>query len=233
MEGARGRDESAQAWAPTASSCGVAVMAKAAPPGRTKTRLVPPLTGQEAPPSTPRFCRISAPTFSRRGGPASPPYMAYRPPGPDSVAFFRDTLPGEVGLLEAWWPDFGACLYGAIDQLLTLGHPSAIVLNSDGPTLPTSRLVETAEVLSHPGDRAVLGPSTDGGYYLLGLEARHRRLFEDVTWSTDQVAEQTLARAAEIGLPSICCQHGTMSTRAMAECPVRRAVRGPAVLAPA
>ena len=121
-------------------------------------------------------------------------------PGPNSVAFFRDALPGEVGLLEAWWPDFGDCLYGAIDQLLALGHASAVVLNSDSPTLPTSLLVETAEVLSHPGDRAVLGPSTDGGYYLLGLKARHRRLFEDVTWSTDQVAEQTLARAAEIGL---------------------------------
>jgi hypothetical protein len=74
------------------------------------------------------------------------------------------------------------------------------VLNSDSPTLPTSLLVETAEVLSHPGDRAVLGPSTDGGYYLLGLKARHRRLFEEITWSTDLVAEQTLARAAEIGL---------------------------------
>ena len=128
------------------------------------------------------------------------PYMAYGPPGPDSVAFFRDALPDEVRLLEAWWPDFGDCLYGAIDQLLTLGHASAVVLNSDSPTLPTSLLVETAEVLSHPGDRAVLGPSTDGGYYLLGLKARHRRLFEDITWSTDQVAEQTLARAAEIGL---------------------------------
>src|SRR4029078_8261925 len=59
---------------------------------------------------------------------------------------------------------------------------------------------ERVVFLSHPGDRAVLGPSTDGGYYLLGLKARHRRLFEDVSWSTDQVAHQTLARAAEIGL---------------------------------
>ena len=48
--------------------------------------------------------------------------------------------------------------------------------------------------------------------FVLGLKARHRRLFEDVTWSTDQVAEQTLARAAESGFSSICCRHGTMST---------------------
>jgi len=185
----------------TTASCGIAVMAKASAPGRTKTRLVPPLTHEEAADCNTVFLRdISANILA--AGKVRPirPYMAYGPPGPDSVAFFRDALPDEVRLIEAWWPDFGDCLYGAIDQLLTLGHASAVVLNSDSPTLPTALLVETAEVLSHPGDRAVLGPSTDGGYYLLGLKARHRRLFEDVTWSTDQVADQTLARATEIGL---------------------------------
>ena len=74
------------------------------------------------------------------------------------------------------------------------------MLNSDSPTLPTALLVETAEVLARPGDRAVLGPSTDGGYYLLGLKYAHARMFEDITWSTEQVAEQTLARARELGL---------------------------------
>jgi uncharacterized protein len=197
---------SAQAWVSAGKSfgiksCGIAVMAKASAPGRTKTRLVPPLTGQEAAAFNTAFLQdISTNILAAGKVRHIQPYMAYGPPGPDSVAFFRDALPDEVGLLEAWWPDFGDCLYGAIDQLLTLGHASAVVLNSDSPTLPTSLLVETAEVLSHPGDRAVLGPSTDGGYYLLGLKARHRRLFEEVTWSTDQVAEQTLARAAEIGL---------------------------------
>jgi glycosyltransferase A (GT-A) superfamily protein (DUF2064 family) len=74
------------------------------------------------------------------------------------------------------------------------------VLNSDSPTLPTALLVETAEVLARPGDRAVLGPSIDGGYYLLGLKHAHARMFEDNTWSTERVAEQTMARAREIDL---------------------------------
>jgi glycosyltransferase A (GT-A) superfamily protein (DUF2064 family) len=74
------------------------------------------------------------------------------------------------------------------------------VLNADSPTLPTAFLVETAEALMRPGDRAVLGPSTDGGYYLLGLKAAHRRMFEDIDWSTERVAEQTLERAREIDL---------------------------------
>jgi hypothetical protein len=46
----------------------------------------------------------------------------------------------------------------------------------------------------------VLGPSSDGGYYLLGLKVAHRRLFEGIAWSTERVAEQTLDRAREIGL---------------------------------
>ena len=46
----------------------------------------------------------------------------------------------------------------------------------------------------------MLGPSSDGGYYLLGLKAAHRRMFEDIDWSTERVAEQTLQRAREIGL---------------------------------
>jgi hypothetical protein len=61
-------------------------------------------------------------------------------------------------------------------------------------------LIETANVLARPGDRAVLGPSADGGYYLLGVKATHPGLFDDIAWSTEHVARQTLERAAEIGL---------------------------------
>jgi glycosyltransferase A (GT-A) superfamily protein (DUF2064 family) len=75
------------------------------------------------------------------------------------------------------------------------------VLNADSPTLPTAILVETASLLARPGDRAVIGPSTDGGYYLLGVKAAHRCLFDDIDWSTERVARQTKDRAREIGLP--------------------------------
>ena len=47
----------------------------------------------------------------------------------------------------------------------------------------------------------MLGPALDGGYYLLGLKAQHRRLFEDIAWSTQHVARQTRERAAELRLP--------------------------------
>jgi rSAM/selenodomain-associated transferase 1 len=182
--------------------CGIAVMAKASVPGRTKTRLVPPLTNGEAAAFNTAFLQDVAANLAaaaRHADIAS--YMAYGPPGCEP--FFHDNLP-QVGLIEAWLPNFGDCLFKAIEGLFAAGHASAVVLNSDSPTLPTSLLVETARLLARPGDRAVLGPSTDGGYYLLGLKSAHRRLFDDIDWSTDRVARQTAERAREIGLELNC-----------------------------
>jgi uncharacterized protein len=182
------------------SSCGIAVMAKASRPGFSKTRLCPPLTLGEAADFNTAFLQdvaaniLSAATAAEIDG-----YMAYSPPG--CAPFFKSILPPRIGLLESWLPNFGDCLFSAITQLLDLGHSGAVVLNSDSPTLPTSLLVETAEVLARPGDRVVLGPSTDGGYYLLGLKHPHKRMFEDIDWSTERVARQTLERTRELGLP--------------------------------
>ena len=194
---------SALAHATATASCGIAFMAKASAPGRAKTRLVPPLTFEEAAVLNTAFLQdvadnvlLAAGDAERHGGIAG--YAAYGPPG--SEDFFRRTLPGAIGLIEAWRQNFGDCLLHTIEEIFARGHASAVVLNSDSPTLPTAFLVETAAALARPGDRAVLGPSSDGGYYLLGLKAAHRHMFENIAWSTEQVAKQTLERAREIGL---------------------------------
>ena len=190
MIGARTNDRSAD------GSCGIAVMAKASIPGKAKTRLVPPLSLEEAAAFNTAFLKDVAANIAAAGeGVAC--YMAYGPPG--SHDFFTANLPA-VSLIESWHANFGDCLFVAIEQVLARGHGSAVVLNSDSPTLPTALLVETARLLAQPGDRAVLGPSSDGGYYLLGLKAPHHRMFADVAWSTEHVARQTRERAAEIGL---------------------------------
>jgi rSAM/selenodomain-associated transferase 1 len=182
------------------AACGIAVMAKASVPGRTKTRLVPPLTSGEAAACNTAFLRDVVDNILAASGEASiAGYVAFGPP--QSRPFFQEHLPGEIGLIDAWYPSLGDCLITAIAQLLERGHRHAVVLNADSPTLPTSLLVETADVLAQPGDRAVLGPADDGGYYLLGLKTMHRRLFEDIAWSTQHVAQQTLERAAELALP--------------------------------
>jgi uncharacterized protein len=183
--------------------CGIAFMAKASVPGRAKTRLVPPLTFDEAANLNTVFLRDVADNVLLAARHASAPagiagYAAYGPPGAEE--FFQRTLPRSIGLIGAWLPNFGDCLFATVSEIFSRGHGAAVVLNADSPTLPTALLIETAEVLARPGDRAVLGPSSDGGYYLLGLKAAHRHMFDNIDWSTDRVAEQTCARAREIGL---------------------------------
>jgi rSAM/selenodomain-associated transferase 1 len=183
-----------------AGSCGIAVMAKASTPGGSKTRLVPPLTPDEAARCNTAFLRDVADNILAAAAQAPVAgYMAFGPP--EARPFFLETFPREIGLIDAWYPSLGDCLFSTIVRLLELGHTSAIVLNADSPTLPTSLLVETVGVLKQPGDRVVLGPADDGGYYLLGVKRAHRRLFQDIAWSTEQVARQTLDRAAELRLP--------------------------------
>jgi rSAM/selenodomain-associated transferase 1 len=182
------------------ATCAIAVMAKASIPGRAKTRLVPLLTTEEAAALNTSFLRdvadslISASALANIAG-----FMAYAPAG--SASFFRGIMPERIGLLETVKPKFGECLFHAVSTLLEAGHDAVCLLNSDSPTLPISYLTAAATALAAPGDRIVLGPSTDGGYYLIGLKAPHHRLFEDIDWSTERVAGQTMTRAQELGLP--------------------------------
>ncbi len=180
-------------------TCAIAVMAKASEPGRTKTRLTPPLTSAEAAALNTAFLRDVTAKLMRVGDETPiAPYVAFGPPR--SEPFFRAILAEGPELIEVWRPNFGECLWLATTSMLEAGHTAACVLNSDSPTLPTAYLVEAAQWLARPGDRAVLGPSTDGGYYILGLKQAHRRMFADIDWSTERVAEQTRVRAREIGL---------------------------------
>jgi rSAM/selenodomain-associated transferase 1 len=182
-------------------------MAKAPQPGRSKTRLVPPLSPEQAAGLSAAFLRDITENVRAAGRLAAVHgYVAYAPLGLE--ALFDGHLAAGTGLLLAdGSPDmsvrvqgFGRCLLHAVKSLLDEGYGSACVLNSDSPTLPTAVLQRAAQILAAPGDRAVLGPADDGGYYLLGLKTAHTHLFEDIAWSTDRVAEQTAARAREIGL---------------------------------
>jgi uncharacterized protein len=192
---------------PNAPTCAIAVMAKAPQAGRSKTRLVPPLTPEQAAALSAVFLRdvteniVAAGRFVPIHG-----YIAYAPRGLEAL-FNGHLATGTRLVLADGSPDmphavkgFGRCLLHAVRSLLAEGYDSACVLNSDSPTLPTSILTRAATLLAQPGDRAVLGPADDGGYYLLGLKAPHAHLFEDIVWSTESVAERTAIRAREIGL---------------------------------
>ena len=122
---------------------------------------------------------------------------------PGTEPFFRTLLPQSIGLIETEAPTLGECLSHAAATLLGAGHGGVCLINSDSPTLPIGYLVAAATILAATGDRIVIGPSTDGGYYLIGMKHQHSGLFEDIAWSTDQVFSQTIARAEALGLPVV------------------------------
>lgn len=183
-------------------SAAIGIICKAPRPGRSKTRLAALIGEQAAAMLSACFIRDVAAaveavpaSFRRRG------YGVYAPAGAE--AELKAILPPSFGLLLQADIDFGEVLFGAMRDLLAAGHDCVLLVNSDSPTLPPSLLVKAIGALRAAGDRAVVGPSIDGGYYLIGLKAAHRHLFVDIPWGTAEVARLTLKRAAEIGLEGV------------------------------
>ena len=146
-------------------------MAKASVPGRTKTRLVPPLTFEEAAALNTVFLKDAFANIAEAS--RSTPirgFAAYGSIGEE--AFFENLAETRPGLIPAAFPNFGECLFAGIEGMLAAGCSSACVLNADTPDLPTEYLVRIARELAGGRDRVVIGPADDGGYYILGhLEA--------------------------------------------------------------
>jgi hypothetical protein len=199
--------------------CALAIMTKAPKAGRVKTRLVPPLTAEEAAELNKCFLRDTAATMLNVcSGGRRPPGAAtlllhpgahralrqcrsiavYTPEGAELA--YTDILPAGFSLLPQRGDKFGERLYFAVEDLFKCGFDSVCLIDSDSPTVPAENFTEAVELLSTSEDRVVLGPSDDGGYYLIGLKKPHRELFEQIDWSTERVLNQTLQRATEIGI---------------------------------
>jgi rSAM/selenodomain-associated transferase 1 len=194
--------------------CAIAVMAKAPRPGEVKTRLAPPLPHETASALSAGFLRdITENIALAARGMRIHPYVAYAPAR--SSAFFdgmlahgtRLILADGAGVAEPGIRGIGRGLLHAARSLFAQGHNAVCLVNADSPTLPTALLSQAAAALAADGDRIVLGPAEDGGYYLLGLKAPHPQLFADVAWSTSEVAEKTRERARALGLPVVELDH--------------------------
>jgi uncharacterized protein len=199
--------------------CALAVMTKAPKAGRVKTRLVPPLTPDEAAELNKCFLRDTAATISNVcSGGLRPPTAAkerfhsgahgapqqcrgiavYTPVGAESA--YTDILPAGFSLLPQRGDEFGERLHFAVEDLFKCGFDSVCLIDSDSPTVPAESFAEAVELLSTGKDRVVLGPTDDGGYYLIGLKKLHGELFEQIDWSTERVLNQTIERATESAL---------------------------------
>ena len=186
-------------WSSEDGLTAFALMAKAPRVGRVKTRLIPPLSPEDAAELSRCFIRDMAENLaeiarSQRGMGV----VAFTPP--DDAAAFDGLLPAGFHLLPQRGADLGERLLHAAEDLLAAGLASLCLINADSPTLPQARLAEAAQLLRQPGDRVVLGEADDGGYYLIGLKRAHAHLFHRIDWSTSRVFHQSVERATEIGL---------------------------------
>ena len=176
------------------------IMAKVPQSGEVKTRLVPPLSHEQARQLSECFIRDvgTAIAAAARERPEIHGLAVYTPQGAERG--LAGLLPEGFGLVPQRGADLGERLRHATEDLLGAGFHSVCLVNSDSPTLPTALLVEAARALQTSGDRLVLGPAADGGYYLIGLKHPHGRIFERIPWSTPSVFRSTLERAREHSL---------------------------------
>ncbi len=168
------------------------VVAKRPAPGKTKTRLCPPLTPELASALYESFLfdtldQMRQVTNSHR-------VIAYL----DEQDYFQRLAP-DFELIPQEGHDLGERLDRALTCYLSRGYERVVIMDSDSPTLPPHYLSRAFDVLADGAD-VVLGPCDDGGYYLIGIKSPTPRLLREVHMSTPTVAAETIALAKEEGL---------------------------------
>jgi uncharacterized protein len=161
--------------------------------GRVKTRLVPPLTPEEAA----RVARALLVATIESLVAALPAQWTLFLDGSADEELRALVSARGVRLRPQAEGDLGARLAAAFRMLRAEGAVRVLAVGADGPTLPPRLLQEAIEALAECD--VVLGPTEDGGYYLVGVSSNREEVFREVPWGTDAVLSTTLARAADAG----------------------------------
>jgi uncharacterized protein len=173
----------------------VVIMAKVPQAGAVKTRLCPPLAPQAAAALYRAFLLDKIAQVRRLVH--ARPAIAYTPE--DSRSFFAALAPDFL-LIPQHGAELGERLINSFVQCFAAGYMGVLAIDSDTPTLPTAFLQQAVDRIATPETDVVIGPSEDGGYYLIGLRAMHHELFDNMAWSTAAVVPETRRRAAAKGL---------------------------------
>jgi uncharacterized protein len=98
--------------------------------------------------------------------------------------------------------DLGSRMRQAFQVGFNRGVKASIIVGTDCPELTVAVLTAAFQALQQTD--LVLGPATDGGYYLIGLRRSAPELFESISWSTERVFQQTVAVASKLNLSLSC-----------------------------
>jgi rSAM/selenodomain-associated transferase 1 len=165
------------------------LFAKRPDAGRVKTRLAAQASPEWAAQVADAFL---CDTLARLAGIADRRVVAFAPD--DAGPFFADRVGNRFALVPQVVGDLGQRVAAFIAGELEAGARAVVVVGTDSPTLPPA-LVEQAFRELERAD-VVLGPATDGGYYLVGCAARLPPLFDGVSWGSCRVLADTVARLA-------------------------------------
>lgn len=174
---------------------GIAIFAKVPSPGEVKTRLIPHLSPEQAAELYHAFVldtlnRLRPPSGVRR-------YLACYPSSTEP--FFRQLGKDyNIELLDQPGLDLGARMGGVARTLMNQGLERIVLIGTDSPTLPTSYVGKAFDALRQRS--VVVGPSQDGGYYLIGLSRWVPEIFEAIPWGTEKVLDCTVQKIHEFGL---------------------------------
>ncbi|MBX7153011.1 TIGR04282 family arsenosugar biosynthesis glycosyltransferase [bacterium] len=167
------------------------VFAKEPQAGKVKTRLCPPFTYEEAGALYRAFLKDAFEQYSRLSLPIGMDVVAFVTPN----RFFFNEFLSELNvkdILVQSGSDLGDRMFTAFKNVFDQGYHHAVVIGTDHPTLPDAIIQQAFEQLdSHDG---VIGPASDGGYYLLGIKQARSEYFSEIAWSTDTVFKTTRSR---------------------------------------
>ncbi|SMF23278.1 TIGR04282 family arsenosugar biosynthesis glycosyltransferase [Pseudogulbenkiania subflava] len=169
------------------------IFAKAPRPGLAKTRLIPALNAEGAANLARRM--LDSTVDSALAAELGPIELRVTP-AIDTPEWHGVTLPSAVAIGEQGAGDLGARLARAAEQAVARGE-TVLLIGTDCVEMSAALLREAAAALRRHD--AVLYPTVDGGYALLGLNRYHPLLFSDIAWSTDTVAFDTTCRIARLG----------------------------------
>jgi rSAM/selenodomain-associated transferase 1 len=169
------------------------IVGKAPQAGSAKTRLVPPLTPADAAALYRGFLLDSVALGLGLGWER---VSVIHPLGHRQA--LGDFLPASIRLVEQRGHDLVDALASAFETHLAQGFDRVVLIGSDNPTLPRAPVEQACAALEE-FDLSI-GPSADGGWYLLGMRQPHLDVFDNVEWSTPRVYAQTLGQAQRLGL---------------------------------
>jgi rSAM/selenodomain-associated transferase 1 len=174
----------------------LAVMAKAPIPGTVKTRMVPPLTHEQAAELSQALLLDQLDHLTGLGDVEL--YVPFTPV--DAKSFMKSIVPASFQCFHQRGDDLGERMHEVFAELWRRGHRNLVLIGSDLPVVPLVFLRDAFKVLEREDRQLVFGPSEDGGYYLVGMNQPTPEIFDGMSWSHDQVLAQTTEKLTGLGI---------------------------------